>query len=172
MSSALLWVLAVVALQRGIELWYAQRNTRRLREAGAIEVAPEQHPLFVALHLAWLLAMALLIPAATQPNWILLASFAALQALRIWVIATLGPFWTTRILTLPAAPLVVRGPYRFLRHPNYVIVILEIAVLPLAFGAIAIALVFSILNGLLLTWRIVAEDRALSERRVHTRAAE
>jgi methyltransferase len=91
--------------------------------------------------------------------------FAALQLMRIWVIASLGPYWTTRIITLDGAPLVRRGPYRFLRHPNYWVVAAEIAVLPLAFGAWPVALVWTILNALLLRLRIRAEDAALEARR-------
>ena len=93
-----------------------------------------------------------------------LGAFAGLQALRLWIIHSLGPFWTTRVITLPGAPLVRRGPYRFLRHPNYVVVVAEIAVLPLVFGAWRIAAVFSVLNLALLAWRIRIEQRALAPR--------
>ncbi len=129
-------------------------------EAGAV-----QYPFFVLLHAAWLASMALFIPRSTPPNWWLLGLYIALQPLRIWTIATLGPYWTTRIITLPGAPLVRTGPYRFVRHPNYLIVCAEIAVLPLAFGAVEIAIVFSILNASLLSWRIRVEERTLQTRR-------
>ena len=86
------------------------------------------------------------------------------QPLRIWIIASLGPYWTTRIITVPGEPLVRRGPYRFFRHPNYIVVCAEIGVLPLAFGAVEIAIVFSILNAALLSWRIRVEERALQGR--------
>lgn len=92
--------------------------------------------------------------------WPLLVLFALLQLARLWVIASLGPFWTTRVITLPGAPLIRRGPYRWLRHPNYLIVAGEIAVLPLAFGAWTIALVFSVANALLLAYRIRIEEEA------------
>lgn len=165
MISPLLVVLAIVALQRVAELVYASRNARALRAAGAVEIAPQQHGFFVALHAAWLLSMLLTIPISTIPNWPLLAFFFVLQAARVWVIATLGRFWTTRILTLPGAPLVRRGPYRFVRHPNYVIVALEIAALPLAFHQPVLAAAFTLLNGALLAWRISREDRGLAQRR-------
>lgn len=84
--------------------------------------------------------------------------------MRIWVIATLGPFWTTRIISLSGAPLVRDGPYRFIRHPNYWIASLEIAVLPLAFGQIGIALVFSLLNALLIAYRARIENAARAAR--------
>lgn len=88
-----------------------------------------------------------------------------LQVLRVWTVASLGGYWTTRVISLPGAPLVRHGPYRFLRHPNYAIVCAEIAVLPLAFGAVELAIVFSILNAALLSWRIRVEERALASRR-------
>ena len=95
----------------------------------------------------------------------LLVLFALLQVFRAWVLLSLGKYWTTRVITVPGVPLVRRGPYRFLRHPNYVVVAAEIAVLPLAFGAWAVAVVFSALNGALLAWRISVEDQALGPRR-------
>jgi len=164
-KESVLWiVLALVALQRIVELFYSARNTRLLLAAGGIEIGAAQYPFIVLLHTAWLASMAVLIPPATPPNWWLLAAYAALQPLRVWTIATLGPYWTTRIITVPGAPLVRRGPYRFLRHPNYVIICAEIALLPLAFGATEIAIVFSILNASLLSWRIRVEERTLALR--------
>jgi methyltransferase len=159
------WIVAIVVLLRVAELLYAERNTRRLRTLGAVEIAPQQYPWFIALHAAWLASLLLFIPANTPPNLYLLAIFAVAQVARVWVIATLGNFWTTRVITLPGAPLVRRGPYRFVRHPNYAIVCIELAVLPLAFGAWVIALVFTCANAALLVWRISAEDAALDARR-------
>ena len=163
---SVLWiVLALVAVQRGIELVYAARNTRRLLEAGGVEIGARHYPLFVLLHASWLVAMAVAVPPHTLPNWWLLGLFAVLQALRVWVVRTLGPYWTTRIVTVPNAPLVRNGPYRFLRHPNYLVVVGEIAVLPLAFGAVWIALAFSLLNAALLVVRTRIEESALAGRR-------
>ena len=158
-------VLGLVALQRAAELVLAQRNTKRLLGRGAREVGAEHYPLFMLLHASWLAAIALTTPWMREPNWPLLGVFAALQLMRLWVIASLGPYWTTRIITLDGAPLVRRGPYRLLRHPNYWVVAAEIAVLPLAFGAWPVALVWTILNALLLRLRIRAEDAALQARR-------
>jgi methyltransferase len=155
----------LVAVQRGIELVYASRNTRRLLAAGGEEIGVRHYPLFVLLHASWLIAMAVFIPPQSPPNWWLLGLFAVLQALRIWVVRTLGPYWTTRIITVPNAPLVRAGPYRFFRHPNYLVVVGEIAVLPLAFGAVWIALVFSLLNAALLVLRTRVEENALAARR-------
>lgn len=160
-----LWLLlALTAAQRLAELALAARNTRRLRAAGGIEHGRGHYPLFVLLHLAWLAAMALLIPPDRAPMWPLVGLYLVLQALRVWVIASLGRFWTTRVITLPGAPLVRRGPYRWLKHPNYAVVALEIAVLPLAFGAWQIALLFSALNAALLAHRLRVETRALAGR--------
>lgn len=155
-----LFILAFVTLQRLGELVLARRNTLRLLEAGAVERAPEHYPSMVALHAAWLAGLWALVPGrAVDP--LLLAAYVGLQVLRVWVLATLGPRWTTRILVLPAAPLVHRGPYRFLTHPNYVVVVGEIAVLPLMFGLVWYAVLFSVLNALVLTVRIRAENAAL-----------
>jgi methyltransferase len=157
-------VALLVAAQRLGELVYARRNESRLRAHGAVESGARHYPLFILLHGAWLLAVFLLIPADRAPSWPLLAVFVLLQAARIWVVATLGPYWTTRVLSLPGAPLVRRGPYRWVRHPNYLIVTAEIAVLPLAFDAWAIAIAFSLANALLLYHRIGIEEGALAGR--------
>jgi methyltransferase len=159
--SILYTVLGLVLLQRAAELGFAATNTRRLRARGAVEFDARGYPWFVVLHGAWLASLALLVPANTAPSWPLLALYAVLQLGRLWVIATLGRRWTTRIIVLPGAPPVKTGPYRYLRHPNYAVVAAEIAILPLAFGATAIALVFSAANAVLTARRIVIENRAL-----------
>lgn len=161
---ALYPILAGVAVLRLAELTLAGRNTRRLLARGGVEAGRGHYPLLVALHLAWLAAMAAFIDPDTPPRPIWLAVFAVLLAARGWVIASLGPFWTTRIITVPGEPLVARGPYRFLRHPNYLVVMGEIAVLPLAFGAWRIALAFSLANAALLAHRIRVENAALAGR--------
>ncbi|MEQ8505926.1 MAG: isoprenylcysteine carboxylmethyltransferase family protein [Rhodospirillales bacterium] len=165
MPLSLLWaVLVLVALSRLAELIHARRNTARLLDLGGIEHGRAHYPLIVALHVGWLISMAAFIPPETAPDWVWLSAFIALQAARVWVIVSLGPYWTTRVISVPDAPLIRRGPYRFLRHPNYLVVAGEIAVLPLAFGAWEIALVFSALNGLILTHRIRVEQAALAPR--------
>jgi methyltransferase len=163
--TVLYWTLGVVALQRLIELAHARRNTARLRRLGAVEADGEGHLLFVLLHAGWLASLAAFVPAATPPHWSLIGVFALLQLGRIWVIVSLGRYWTTRIMTLPDTPLVRTGPFRYLRHPNYLLVILEIAVLPLAFGAVAIAATFSVFNAVLIVRRVRIEDRVLAPRR-------
>ncbi|HUJ45897.1 MAG TPA: isoprenylcysteine carboxylmethyltransferase family protein [Rhizomicrobium sp.] len=158
-------ILALVAAQRLGELILAQRNTRALLARGGQEVGSSHYPLFVLLHALWLVTIAALLPKPPVIFWPLLGVYLVLQILRIWTVSSLGAYWTTRIITMPQAPLVRRGPYRFVRHPNYLIVIGEIAVLPLVFGEVAVAIVFSILNAALLTWRIRAENAALAPRR-------
>jgi methyltransferase len=161
-----LWIVIVlVALLRVAELAHAQRNTARLLARGGIEHGRAHYPVIVALHAGWLAALALLVPAETPAQWPWLVVFAGLQVARLWVIASLGPYWTTRVITVPDAPLVRCGPYRFVRHPNYLVVAAEIAVLPLAFGAWEIALVFSILNAAVLAHRIRVEAEAIAPRR-------
>ncbi len=163
-------ILLLVALQRLIEVVYAERNTRALLARGAVEIGRAHYPLIVLLHAAWLTAIVLLLPQDATIHWIPLAAFVLLQLARVWVIATLGPYWTTRIITLESAPLVRKGPYRFVRHPNYLVVAGEIAVLPLAFGEVTVAIVFTILNAAMLAWRIRQEDRALADRRARVPA--
>ena len=154
------WTLLFIAVQRGAELMLADRNTRRLREAGAVEIDAASYPLFVLLHGSWLIAIAGTIPADTVPCWPLLGVFALLQLGRVWVISTLGRRWTTRIIVPPHAQLVSSGPYRWCRHPNYLLVAGEIGVLPLAFGAPSIAAVCSLCNLMLLARRIPIENAA------------
>ena len=158
------FLLACVTAERLGELWLARRNTSALIAAGAVEHAPGHYPLIVLLHTAWLVGLWVL--AWSSPiNTLWLVVFLLLQVLRVWVLATLGPRWTTRIIVQPGAPLVARGPYKWLSHPNYVVVIGEIAVLPLALGLPWYALAFSLANAAVLTIRIRAENAALSELR-------
>ena len=153
-------ILALVTLQRLGELWLSNRNTRRLLANGARETGAAHYPLIVAVHLFWLGALWWLAPG--QPiDGFWLAIFVLLELARIWVVASLGARWTTRIIILPGEPLVRRGPYRFVDHPNYLVVVGEIAVLPLVFGLWQVALAFSLLNAAILTVRIRHENRAL-----------
>ena len=161
MSLAVL-VLALVTLERGAELVWARRNTRRLLARGARETGAAHYPLIVALHAAWLAG--LWFWGRNHPvsiPWLVV--FAVLQAGRLWVLATLGERWTTRIIVLPGEPLVRRGPYRLMPHPNYAVVAGEILVLPLALGLPVYGLVFSALNAAVLFVRIRAEGRALQQ---------
>jgi methyltransferase len=158
-------VVGLVALQRLGELAYARRNTARLLAAGAHEAGRRHYPLFIILHGGWLAALVLGVPHGTQPDALLLCLFGLLQLARVWVVLSLGQYWTTRVIVPLDAPLVRKGPYRWLRHPNYAVVVGEIALLPLAFNSWPIAVMFSVLNLALLAHRTRIENRALAPRR-------
>jgi methyltransferase len=158
-------IIFLVVLQRLGELLLANRNTKRLKAQGAVEIGAGHYPLIVLLHTAWLLAVLWLLPVPLEISWPWLAIFVLLQAARIWVIASLGPYWTTRIISVPGAALVKRGPYRFVRHPNYLVVAGEILALPLAFHEIPVAIFFSLANAAILFWRIREEEAGLVTRR-------
>jgi methyltransferase len=155
------FILALVTLQRLGELVLARRNTAKLIARGAIEVGAAHYPLVVILHAAWLAAL-WVFGRNQGVDLAALAVFVMLQGLRLWILATLGPRWTTRIIVLPGAPLVSAGPYRYFSHPNYAVVAAEIAVLPLALHLPWAALIFTILNAAVLVVRIRAEAQALS----------
>jgi methyltransferase len=164
-TNAVYVLLLLVTLQRLAELVIAHRNTKRLMAEGAHEVGSAHYPLIVAVHATWLItlfAWAPIYQSKIDPAW--LGVYLALQAARIWVMVSLGRYWTTKIITVPNVPLVKRGPYKYLRHPNYVVVTLEIIVLPLVIGAWPIAVFFSVLNALVLWIRINAENEALHYR--------
>jgi methyltransferase len=153
-------ILALVTAERIGELFLARRNTQRLLARGAREHAPGHYPLIVAVHVAWLATLWWLAPSQPiKPFW--LAPFALVEVGRIWVLTTLGNRWTTRIIVLPGEPLVASGPYRFVDHPNYLVVVAEIAVLPLVFGLWRVALVFTLLNAVVLAVRVREEILAL-----------
>ena len=153
-------ILLFVTAERLLELVIARINTKRLLGQGAREHGASHYPLIFAVHAAWLIALWLLATGRqVDPFW--LAMFVLLLIARFWIIATLGPRWTTRIIVLPEAPLVREGPYRFLNHPNYWVVIGEIAVLPLVFGLPWVALIFTVLNVIVLWIRVREENRAL-----------
>ncbi len=154
-------ILALVTLQRLGELVLARHNTRALLARGGIEVGAQHYPLIVAVHAAWLAAL-WIFGRDQEVDLLALALFVALQGVRVWILATLGARWTTRIIVLPAEKLVATGPYRYLSHPNYAVVIGEIAALPLALHLPVIAVLFTILNAIVLTIRIRAETRALA----------
>lgn len=158
-------IVAYVACERLAELVISRRNQQRLLARGGFEIGASHYPHMVALHFAWMVAV---IAWATfgQPriSTPFLIAYVLVQPFRFWVMSTLGEYWTTRVISVPDAPLIARGPYRVVKHPNYVIVVLEIALLPLALGAWPIALVFSALNAAMLYVRIRAENTALAQR--------
>jgi methyltransferase len=161
-----LTILALVTLQRAIELLIAQRNTKRLLARGGVEVGAGHYPLIVAFHAIWLAGLWYLVW-GLEVNWSWIFAYLVLEAARGWIIAALGGRWTTRIIVVPGETLIDSGPYKYFRHPNYLVVAGEIFVLPMAFGLWWYALIFGGLNLALLYWRIQAEDEALKPLR-HT----
>jgi methyltransferase len=154
-----------ILLQRGLEELLSRQNTRRLMHLGGREVGREYYPVVAVAHLSWIAALAFLTPPSAHVHMPLLLAFLALQILRYWIIGTLGRYWTHRIITLPQAPIVDKGPYRFLHHPNYAVSLAETLVLPLAFRQLAMALIFTVLWGAVLRFKIFLEDEALAARR-------
>lgn len=153
-------ILSLVTLERLFELALARRNTLRLLDEGAYEHAPGHYPIIVGVHALWLASLWWLAP--FKPiDGLWLVVFLLLELGRMWVLATLGRRWTTRIIVLPGAPLVRRGPYRLVDHPNYWVVIGEIAALPLVFGLWQVSLIFTLLNAAVLTVRIRRENEVL-----------
>lgn len=150
-----------------MEFLLARRNERRARARGAVEKGKGHYPFIVGLHSLWLvstLAEGLLRGPEIPAYWPLpLALFLVVQPLRYWAIFSLGESWNTKILVVPGARAVSRGPYRYLSHPNYVVVVVEILAFPLVFGAWITALVFTVLNAAVLRVRIGEENRALEE---------
>jgi len=163
-----LGLLALVALERGLELVVSARNARLARERGGVETGQGHYPVMAVFHGLFLVACAGEVVLLRRPfpgalGWAALTGVLGAQALRYWAIATLGWRWNTRIVVLPGAAPVTAGPYRWVRHPNYVAVIAEMVALPLVHGAWLTALVFSLGNAWLLRVRIRAEEEALGE---------
>ena len=169
MSYTALLVLAValVAVQRLFELVVARRNERRARARGAVERGQGHYPLIVALHTLWLVSTLVegMLRGPDLPDlWpVPLALFLLVQPLRYWALFSLGERWNTKILIVPGEKPVRRGPYKYLDHPNYVVVAVEILAFPLIFGAWITALIFTGLNAAILSVRIREENRALSQ---------
>ena len=157
-------ILILLTLQRVLELVYANRNTKALLARGAVEIGRGHYPVMVTIHAAFLISLWLFTPPFQPVIWPLALVFLALQAARLWVLATLGPYWTTRIISAPQFPRVRAGPYRLVKHPNYVVVTLEILIIPLIFGHVWIAAVFSALNAAILLVRTRTENTALAQR--------
>ncbi len=158
-------VALLVGLQRLGELALSRYNGRRLLAEGATEIGAGHYRAIVWLQVIWLLAIILFVSPFEPIRWPLLALYLLLQLGRLWVIATLGRYWTTRLYHLPGRPLVKRGPYRWLKHPNYWVLVLEVFLLPLVFGAWWLACFFGLLQLWLILWRLRTEEPALAERR-------
>jgi methyltransferase len=161
-----LLILALLVVERIFELDRARRNARRAFQYGAVEVGQTHYRVMVAFHALFIVSCAVeaaFFPRTFPPAVAWLALFAEIvaQALRYWAVATLGDRWNTRIIVIPDRAPATDGPYRFMRHPNYLAVVIEIAAVPMIGGAIFTAIAFSIGNALILAVRIPAEERAM-----------
>ncbi|PIC86680.1 isoprenylcysteine carboxyl methyltransferase [Sporosarcina sp. P20a] len=167
MGRLFLFVFIIVVVQRLVELVVANRNEKWIRNQGAIEIGASHYKWMVLMHIAFfisLLVEVLVFDRSLLPVWgTLLAIFLLMQVLRVWCLSSLGKFWNTKILILPGANVQKKGPYRWIRHPNYVIVTTELIVLPLLFSAYLTAGLFLLLNIWMLSVRIPTEERALRE---------
>ena len=160
-------LVVAVGVERLAELVVATRNARWSFAQGGVEFGRGHYPVMAAMHTALLVACIAEVAVADRPflpwlGWPMLALVAASQALRWWCVATLGRQWNTRVIVVPGLPLVSAGPYRWLRHPNYLAVVVEVAALPLVHTAWVTALVFTLANTAVLAVRIPAEERALA----------
>jgi methyltransferase len=167
MMISLAWVAPAVAAQRLGELWLCRRNRLRLRARGGREVRPDTYWTMVALHVLFLASLSLesspwRVPADAR-TWACLGALAAVTALRYWAISSLGEYWNTRVVVVPGTRLVRAGPYRFLRHPNYFVIVLEFLLLPLLMRAPVTLVLFSLANLAVLRQRIRIEETALAE---------
>lgn len=163
-----MWILFIfIVTQRFIELYISRRNERWLKEKGAIEIGREHYKWFIVMHSLFFVSIIMEVilrdVSGIQLNYVLFALFLLTQAARIWCIHSLGVFWNTKIIVLPGAPLVKKGPYKYVKHPNYIIVGIELFIIPLLFGAYITAVVFPILHLLMLRVRIPCEEKALSK---------
>jgi len=157
-------VALLILIQRGLEELYSARNTRALLARGAREEGASYYPVVAVAHLSWIASLFFLIPPDAHISWPLIGLFVLLQAARYWVIATLGPYWTHRIIALDEAPIVSSGAYRFIRHPNYVITVAETLLLPAAFSSVALGLIMTAIWVAVLSYKIRLEDAALAAR--------
>lgn len=168
--------IGFVIIQRIIELMIARNNEKRMKREGAFEFGQAHYPWMVQMHAGFFLALILevwLFKKSLSPFWpILLSLFILAQAGRVWALASLGKYWNTKVIVLPGANVVKKGPYRFIRHPNYAIVTLELIVIPLLFEAYVTAAVFSVLNAIMLSVRIPAEEDALRKLTEYEKMAE
>lgn len=159
--------VSIVILQRIIEVIIAKRNEKKMLASGAYEVGASHYPIMITLHVSFFLSLiteVLLLQRTISPLFFwLFILFLLVQGLRVWCLASLGPFWNTKIIILPGANVVKKGPYQIFRHPNYLVVCIEILLLPLIFQAYITAICFTLLNFAMLAVRIPTEEKALME---------
>ena len=164
-----IWFILFVIVQRLLELHIAKKNESWMKARGGIEVANSHYKWFILLHASFFFGVLLEVYLqSTQheinPNWFFLGLFLLTQIGRVWCILSLGRFWNTKIIVLPNVVWLKKGPYRWIRHPNYIIVLIELFIIPVMFHAYLSAVIFPTLHILLLTIRIPAEEEALQKR--------
>ncbi|MCY8425062.1 isoprenylcysteine carboxyl methyltransferase family protein [Bacillus vallismortis] len=162
------WLLIVILMtQRLAEMAVARQNEQKVKKQGAIEFGESHYPYIIIMHILFFLSfIAEVLMLNKQPSswWIgIAAAILSVQAVRYWALCSLGAHWNTKILIIPGAELVKKGPYKWIKHPNYTVVILEILLIPLLYRAYVTMCLFSIFNAVLLTVRIRAEDKALED---------
>ena len=162
------YLALAILVQRIIENFHGAYNTKRLLAAGGREVGRGFYNVVPVVHMSWVAALFLLIPADAAVAWWLLGLYGAVQILRYYVIFTLGRYWTTRTITLDSAPVVRHGIYRYIRHPNYAVVMAEVIIMPLAFGGWEIALGWGVAHAAMLSYRIYLEETTLAGRRARS----
>jgi methyltransferase len=160
-------IIGFMILQRIAELVLAKRNEKWMKSIGGIELGQSHYRYIVLMHVLFFVSLiaefTLMQKQLSSASGVLLILFLLTQLGRVWVISSLGRYWNTKIIILPQAKVVKKGPYRFLKHPNYVIVSLEFIIIPLLFQAYITAVLFSFLNILILSYRIPAEEKALAD---------
>jgi len=154
----------LVLIQRGVEEIHSARNTGALLARGGREEGRKYYPVVAVVHLSWIASLFFLIPADARVLWPLIGLYFFLQVARYWVIVTLGPYWTHRIITIDEAPIIDAGAYRYLKHPNYAIAIAEAVLLPTAFSAVALALIMTTIWAAALNYKIHLENETLATR--------
>ncbi|MCD7929973.1 MAG: hypothetical protein LUH15_00585 [Tannerellaceae bacterium] len=161
---AFLFFISFIILLRIGELAVARRNEKWLLQQGAVEYGQRHYPFIVGLHVLFILSLILEYWVRGDGSYsrVLLVLFFVLLACKVWVISTLGKFWNTKIYRVRNFPLVRRGPYKYIKHPNYLIVIAEIAIIPLIFHLYYTAVIFTVLNGIMLAIRIREENKVLT----------
>ena len=153
--------IGFVIFLRLLELYIANQNEKWARSAGAIEYGKNHYPYIVLLHTMFIVSMfAEFMIRGGKFNWMILLIFLVLMLFKVWVIASLGKYWNTKILRVPGSKLIKKGPYKYLKHPNYIVVVCEIFLIPMVFNLYLTAIIFSFLNGIMLAVRIKEEEKA------------
>jgi len=164
----IIWlVIGFFVCQRLIEMLVAKRNEKKVKAIGAIEFGASHYPYMVAMHAGFFLSLMIEVWGLNrQPSryfLVLLVFLLATQVIRYWALCSLGTYWNTKILVVPNAMMVKKGPYRWLKHPNYVVVAIELMLIPLLFNAYFTAILFTCLNAWMMAVRIQTEEKALNQ---------